>query len=217
VQAQKEDARADLIAVRAYLTVEEGQLSDQWIEQGFATGDRSVLPSVACAASGLRRLPSHRGPAIRSAGPDGRAVDGLEPGHELCRAGPLSALVLDGAAPSAATDRYLIWSVVGRRVRPLLEQPTEPDHSEEIVFGPATRFRVLGVEDAGESRLVLLRELGPNTPPGRPGRAPDSQDEAIALRLREAARTLESVSRAGTEWPRRCTGALLPRNGDDRA
>ncbi|MGW2282448.1 hypothetical protein [Streptomyces sp. NPDC001770] len=210
VQAQQEDARADLIAVRSYLTAQEGQLGHRGVEQGIVTGDPAVLPFVACAASGLRRLPSHRGPAARSAGPDRRAVDGLLPGQELRRAGPMSAVVLDGATPSAETGLYLIWSVVGRRVRPLLDQPVAPDAPEEIVFGPGTRFRVLSVDEAGASRLVLLREIGPGIPPGRPGQALDSQDDAILLRLREAARTLGTDDRAGAGWPERCAGPLFP-------
>ncbi|MGW1467823.1 hypothetical protein ACWCPT_26165 [Streptomyces sp. NPDC002308] len=210
VQAQQDDARADLIAVRSYLTDQEGKWGHRSIERGIAAGDPDVLPFVACAASGLRRLPSHRGPAARGVGPDSSAVDGLLPGQELRRAGPMSALVLDGATPSAETGLYLIWSVVGRRVRPLLDQPVAPDAPEEIVFGPGTRFRVLSVDGAGASRLVLLREVGPATPPGRPGQALDSQDDAIVVRLREAARTLGSGGRTGADWPERCTGPLHP-------
>ncbi|MFE9853129.1 hypothetical protein ACFYPN_30660 [Streptomyces sp. NPDC005576] len=216
VQAQREDARADLIAVRAYLTSPEGKLSHRGVERAFADGDRDIMPFVACAASGLRRLPSHRGPAARSAGTESGAADGLIAGQELCQAGPMSALVLEGMAPSATVDRYLIWSVVGRRVRPLLEQSTAPDVLEEIVFGPGTRFRVLAVDDAAGSRLILLRELGPSTPPGRPGQALDSQDVAILDRLRAAAPALETGSGAAPEWPDRCTGAL-PRSTSDLA
>ncbi|MFE4654267.1 hypothetical protein [Streptomyces sp. NPDC056707] len=207
-RAQQDDARADLVAVRAYLTTLQGPMSHGWVKQETSRDGDAVQSFLSCLASGLRRLPSHRGAAIRSLGLTSVPVEGLLPGQELYESAPLSALTLDGTIPSSAVDRYLIWSVLGRRVRPLLDQPPALRETEEIVFGPGTRFRVLEVRDSGSARLILLRELPDKAPILAPGNALDPQDTAVLARLHDAAETVDGVSNAGLTWPERCSGLV---------
>lgn len=203
---QNDAVLADLIAVRSYLTLDEGPLSRPWLEQQLAAGSADAYPCLACQASGLRRLPSYRGIVVRDAGTLSSRERALPPGTELSEPGPVSTFVLEGA-PAATGDRYLIRSVTGRRVRSLSAPVTQGQQSEEIVFGPGTRFRVLGSVDRPGATTVLLSEVAAGSPAARQG-TQDALDRDAREQLVQALDQLPEAASA-VPWPARLSG-LLP-------
>lgn len=211
---EQEAARADLIALQLYLRTEEGPLGHAELGDSLRSGEERLLPYAACVASGLRRMPSFRGLAVRGGGaPDAPPEASPPPGRVLRGPGPLSTLTFDGSGRAPAGTRYAIWSVTGRRVRHLLEAAGASGSDaprEEVVFAPGTAFRVLDVRPDGPSRLTLLREL-PVLPPANPaGPEPlDDQDRAVLARIDEAlARRTTEAGRFA--WPDRCAGPVAP-------
>ncbi|MEU7363559.1 MULTISPECIES: hypothetical protein [Streptomyces] len=202
---QNDAVLADLIAVRSYLTLDEGPLSRPWLEQQLAAGSADAYPCLACQASGLRRLPSYRGIVVRDAGTLSSRAKALPPGTELSEQGPVSAFVLEGA-PAATGDRYLIRSVTGRRVRSLTAPVTQGQQSEEIVFGPGTRFRVLGSVDRPDVTTVLLSEVAAGSPAARQG-TQDALDRDAREQLVQALDQLPGTA-ATVPWPARLSGPL---------
>ncbi|MFE5023393.1 hypothetical protein ACFRAO_08775 [Streptomyces sp. NPDC056656] len=203
VRNRADDAiRSDLVALHLHLT-----------------GEAAVLPASrrrAAINAGLRRLPSYRGPALRSTGPGAGAEDPA-PGTELSADAPISALAADRPLPEGGDDRYLIWSATARRIRPLVDDgAADADAVEEIVFGAGTRLRVLGVEDrpAG-GRLVLLRELPDSAPPAAPGEL-DAQDTLFQERLLTWLADSQPRWDKAAAWPERCVGRLAERPGARR-
>ncbi|HEY5835863.1 hypothetical protein [Streptomyces sp.] len=208
MQDPDEDVHADLIAVRCFVARDDGPLSWTWLERQLAAGSGDAFSYLTCLASGLRRLPSHRGVVVRDAGvlpPEART---LSPGRELCEAGPVATFTLDGAPPSAA-DRYLIWSATGRRVGSLFASPPAAGNGEEIVFGPGTRFRVLRTQGQPGAVSVLLREVADGAPAARSGE-PDAQDRAALEALLQAVGRAPAAD-AVASWSPRLTGQLVER------
>jgi hypothetical protein len=197
--AQVDAARTDLVAVHLYLGGDDGELPDVEDPGSY----------IACLTSGLYRLPSYRGVAVRG----GLAADGgLErflPGAVIHEPGPVSALPIGVAAGlSAAAGGYVIWSSTGRRVRPLLGSGAGAA-SDEVVFPPGTAFRVLDIRSADPAPIVLLSEVPGARPDDRPGALNDA-DRATLERLDEALRR-QAPSQGGTApdtWPARCTEPL---------
>ncbi|QKV96029.1 hypothetical protein HUT19_33445 [Streptomyces sp. NA02950] len=207
-----EAARADLVALIAYLTTEEGPLLPRALVRDLHLGEGRLLPYAACIASALRRLPSYRGMALR--GGDAAQPAEAEPraGALLLEPGPVSSLALSSARPGGAPVRYAIWSVTGRKVRQLLDRPAGAKNApEEVVFAPGTAFRVLGSQTVHGSPVILLRELpGPATPQAS---SPDGVEELgqldrAALGRLEAALGQRFTTEQGGDWPERCTGPL---------
>ncbi|UFR02320.1 hypothetical protein KBP30_14505 [Streptomyces sp. Go40/10] len=216
---QSEETPADLVAVRCFLTLDDGPLSWTWLERRLALGADEALPYLSCLASGLRRLPSYRGVVVRDAGTLPPGASALPPGTELCEPGPVGALALDGA-PASAADRYLVWSVTGRRVRGLFTPGPAggpAGHGEEVVFGPGTRFRVLGTQGRPGAMTVLLREVTDGGPAARSGEQ-EAGDRAALGALRQAA-DREPAAGPAASWPPRLAGQLAerPPEADDRA
>ncbi|MGI5197932.1 hypothetical protein ACQEVY_30600 [Streptomyces sp. CA-288835] len=202
-----EAARVDLIAAHAYLTTEEGVLHHRELTRDLRTGEGRLLPYAGCLASGLRRLPSYRGVALR-----GGDAAGPEPAIGALVQEPASVSALAGASglPTGAAVRYAIWSVTGRKVRQLLDRPAgSPEAYEEVVFVPGTGFRALGVRTGpGGSPVVLLREL-----PGNSTAYMDGAEELSSLDLKALAHLEEALSKGfpageGRSWPERCTGSV---------
>ncbi|MEV7526073.1 hypothetical protein [Streptomyces sp. NPDC091371] len=200
VRSRADDAmRSDLVALHLHLT-----------------GEAAVLPEGrrrAAVNAGLRRLPSYRGPALRSTGPGAGAEDPV-PGTELSADAPISALAADRPLPQGGGDRYLIWSATARRIRPLLDDgAASTDAVEEVVFGAGTRLRVLGVRDGrAGGRLVLLRELPDSAPPAALGEL-DPQDALFKERLLTWLADSEPRWDEAAAWPERCVGRLRERPG----
>ncbi|GHB68571.1 hypothetical protein GCM10010377_69290 [Streptomyces viridiviolaceus] len=212
-QAQDQDAQADLIAVRCLLTLDEVPLSWTWLVQQLAAGSADALSYLACLASGLRRLPSYRGIVVRDAGVVPPTAAAPPTGTELCEPLPVGAFALNGAPPIGA-DRYVIWSVTGRRVANLLA-PSPGAEGEEILFAPGTRFKVLATRGSPGAMTVLLRELADGDPTAQPGGL-DAQDRGALEHLAQAADRVPRTAGA-MPWPPRLTGRLAerhPRAGD---
>lgn len=206
---QVDAARTDLVAVHLYLSDSHGELTPP----GEATPDDAGLPGcyTACLASGLCRLPSYRGVAVRGGLSAGEGIERFVPGSVLREPGPVSALPLGVAAGlSAAAGGFVIWSSTGRRVRPLLGS-VPGLAADEVVFPPGTGLRVLDVRSAGPAPIVLLSEVlgsGPAADDRRGGL--DDADRATLERLDEALRR-QAPSSGGaspTTWPTRCAKPL---------
>ena len=159
------DALVDLVAVHLYLAGQTRRFDD--LVRSGAAGPH--VPLARCIASGLRRLPSHRGAAMTRV-----TLTEQEIGWYDGR-----ALVTEWAfAPCLTTGRFripgevdvLVWSMTARRT-----QLFAPELPEQVVFLPGTSFKVLSVATDGRTR-VLLRELSASEvgPDGRvaPGRVP---------------------------------------------
>ncbi|MEW2519472.1 hypothetical protein [Actinacidiphila alni] len=191
---EREAARADLAAVHAYLTAEEGPLHHRELVRGLRAGEERLRPYAACVASGLRRLPSYRGIALRGGAADG---GGPEAGALLHDPAPVAALTRPPAGDGALPPRYAIWSSAGRRT---------PDG---IVFAPGTGFRVLGTWKApAGTTVVLLRELPAHATAYMDGARELSPRDLAALGHLKA--VLDAGLPAGAErsWPERCAGPV---------
>ncbi|WP_327249996.1 hypothetical protein [Streptomyces sp. NBC_01320] len=204
-----EAARADLIAVQAYLTSYEEFVSGQALAEDLLAGGTRLLPYLACLASGLRRLSSYRGISLRGlrsvGGIPGNAGEALEPGSLLQAPGPVSSLAHAAEWPGGAPLGYAIWSVTGRRVRQLLPGGSGSG-AGEVVFAPGTAFRVLGTQEVAGLAVVLLREL-PATESAIATNSPAGQqlDRTALTRLEEA---LTGGLPMRGSWPERCVGRV---------
>ncbi|PPS77975.1 MULTISPECIES: hypothetical protein [Streptomyces] len=199
--AEQEAARTDLVALHVYLDTSydpeapdapapdspAARLNHAALARGMRTGDERLLPYAACVASALRRLPSYRGLAIRRTH---EADGGLVPGTLLRDPGPMCALPLGAGAPRPAGAQYAIWSVTGRRTRPLTGRPASAGSAsggDEVVFAPGTLLRVLDAREADGAPLVLLREVPAAGAVPQDVRL-DDHDRAALDRLDEALR-----------------------------
>ncbi|MEV5807217.1 hypothetical protein [Streptomyces parvulus] len=205
---EQDAARADLIALRMYLHVTEGQLSHGALSRALRIGEPRMLPYGACVASALNRLPSYRGVVLRgmgsgSAAEASRAQELPRPGELLRDAAPLSATPLDPTRAAAVPDRsYVVWSVAGRRVRQLADLASE---SEEVVFAPGTHFRVLDVRRDGSSTQIYLRELTS----AAVAAGPDPKgDQDVLTRLHDVARGRTGTPASPGMWRERCAGLI---------
>ncbi|MET8832063.1 hypothetical protein ABZX40_40600 [Streptomyces sp. NPDC004610] len=209
--ADPQEAAAELTVLHAYLA-EESNVRRVLLES-LAAGGGELLPLLGCVASGLRRLPSYRGAAVRSAGGAlGEAAELLLPGEELGEAGPIGAVGFDKAYPAVPADHYLIWSMTGRKAAAALVEPdpaagAEGDTAAEVLFAPGTRLRVLQVARRGAAQVVLLRELPEAAPPAAPGRLDDT-DNSVLKRLLGLLELAAGPGTGAEEWPERRTGAL---------
>ncbi|MFI8093620.1 hypothetical protein ACIF9R_35820 [Streptomyces sp. NPDC086080] len=203
-----EEARADLIALHAYLTDEDGPLHHTALVGDLRAGNGRLPGYAACLASALRRLPSYRGVVLRGAGPD-TGEELPEPGALLLEPAPVGALTLPRACPEGSPVRYAIWSTTGRAVRQLLDRPAAAGGAGEIVFAPGSAFRVLGVRATHGAPVTLLREL-----PATAAVYQDGAEEELSGLDRSALDRLEKAldgllpGGAGPGWPDRCTGPV---------
>ncbi|WEP00898.1 hypothetical protein A6P39_042815 (plasmid) [Streptomyces sp. FXJ1.172] len=145
---------ADLAAVHAYLT----DADSEQLRASLAAGDAQVLTFLRCLASGLRRLPSYRGVALRTGTWPGTHMTTGTAGTDLGEAVPVRALAVDRAHPLPTADHCLIWSATGRRTKALTDSDTSPG-CDDLLFAPGARFRLLEVGRQGTATVALLREL----------------------------------------------------------
>ena len=157
--SQVDAARTDLVAVHIYLSGGHDQLDDREPVRASRDGADVLDSSTASLVSGLCRLPSYWGVAVRGGLPADGGLERLVPGRLLRGPWPVSALPIGVATDlSAAAGGYVIWSSTGRRVRPLLG--TGPGSaSDEVVFPPGAGFRVLEVRSEDAAPIVLLSEV----------------------------------------------------------
>jgi hypothetical protein len=205
---QMDAARTDLVAVHVHLS---GGLDEFGPHE---PGDGVPAAYTACLSSGLGRLPSYRGVAVRG-GLSAGDLERFVPGGVLRDSGPVSALPIGAAGGLPATaGGYVIWSSTGRRVRTLLGSGPGAT-SDEVVFPPGAVFRVLDVRSAGPAPTVLLVEVvGGGVTDDRPGGLSDA-DRAALERLDEALRRQASTNggAAPATWPARCSLPLGRRGG----
>jgi hypothetical protein len=144
------DALADLAAVKLYLSGHAQQ-----VDQGARTGQVGPhVPFGRCVAAGLRRLPSHRGPAMLRAAL-GDAEWQWYGARSLVTEWAFCPAVAAGGWRLPGTVDFMIWSVTARRT-----ELVDPAGGRQVIFLPGTRFRVLRVR-SGQRREVLLREIAP--------------------------------------------------------
>jgi hypothetical protein len=189
---QLDAARTDLVAVHIHLTGGAAELAGQRPDD--------LACYTACLGSGLCRLPSYRGVAVRGGLPAGW-LERFVPGRVLREPGPVSALPIGTAGDlPARMGGYVIWSSTGRRVRPLVGAASGAA-SDEVVFPPGVTFRVLDVRSDGPEPLVLLSEVsGAGSAAERTEDLTDA-DRATLQRLDEALRRQEPADEKKTARP----------------
>ncbi|MEW2520811.1 hypothetical protein [Actinacidiphila alni] len=207
------DAETDLVALRLYLSGNHAEVDAA--VRSARTGPH--VPLARCVASGLRRLPSHRGPTLfdaelhaaqRAWYTEGRLVTEWA----FCAASLLPA----GSAPAVTAPSFLMWSMTARRTGPL-----DSGAPDRVIFLPGTAFKVLRPAEGPESP-VLLRELTPQEvgPDGRvaPGRIP--LDDLALESLTRAADSLSAkpapVAPGPGSGPAAVPPGLLSANGRPR-
>ena len=175
----------DLVAVKVYLEAAEHR-ADAALRAG-RLGE--LRPYVHCVASGLRRLPSHRGPVWVGAPADAEPP-GHQPGAVLVERGLLSALA-GPVVPAGSGNDFLIWSVTGRRVCGLDDDAGAG--GERVVFPPGCAFKVVGrlAGPGVDGATTLLREVVGSSADDRTLTA---RDLVIAERLAGVAREGAAVS-----------------------
>ncbi|MFK0160437.1 hypothetical protein ACIQVK_51350 [Streptomyces sp. NPDC090493] len=189
------DALADLAAVHLYLAEERRNL-DEALDEGVAGGHLSL---ARCVASGLRRLPSFRGPATVSTGTVGPVMDWYREHRYVTEQSFWTA----SASPAALREGgsgFVVWSLTAR-----LTGTVDPSAPDQLIFLPGTRFKVLRVVD-GRRPLVLLRELFPPEP-GAGGREPADTNGKKSTWLDES--TLDELELM-TAGPRAASPSVMP-------
>ncbi|MFE4758570.1 hypothetical protein ACFRIB_51975 [Streptomyces mirabilis] len=169
---------ADLAAVHAFVNADSPRRRADAVRAALSGGDPGLLAYLACLTSGLRRLPSYRGAAVRVAGVFDEGVRLLLPGEEVGEAVPVGAAPLDKGYAALPQDHYLIWSVTGRRTSVLTDSEGS-QHQDGVHFGPGTRFRVLRSLPRAGATVMLLRELPLNAPVAVPGLLDDTDTQIM--------------------------------------
>lgn len=150
--ASTAEVAQELATLRAYLRGALTRLDDRLRNGPTRDQDRDL---VACLVSGLRRLPTHHGAVYHRAHRGQLSLDGYFPGSLLVEPTitrtDRTAFPAGGFGTGGKID-YVIWSENGRRA-PLLI-----GHGETVLFAPATRFRVLEVDEIGDEVTVFLAE-----------------------------------------------------------
>ncbi|WP_424860668.1 hypothetical protein [Streptomyces sp. MMS24-I29] len=190
-------ARADLVAVRLYLTSpHDGPFGA--LALAVAAGANELRPYAACLSSGLSRLPALRGTLVRAVpGPD--VPDDVVPGAVLRTEAPLDVVHLEAKnapVPPPEYVRHVIRPLTARRISVL----TRDGSGTGALFAPGTAFSVLARHEADGDlpARVLLAELPSGAGPFR-----SPSDEAVA-RMETAARRMPLTT--DPPWPGRCTG-----------
>ena len=173
----------ELAAVHVFATSDQRQFVDA-IRSGDAA---SQYPFISCLAGGLRRLPSLQGLVVRGGPGEAETVADYVVGSELVEPAPMLG-VSDESADVSGSVELLIWSVTARRLGGLADD----ENSADVVFPPATSYRVLAVE--ADSGRVLLTEVGKKQ---RSEEARKRHDARVLERLTEAAKSRDE--RAGAE------------------
>jgi hypothetical protein len=173
---------------------------------------------LACAACGLRRLPSFRGTVYCPANLSSAGADAYQSGQTVVE----PSFIITTSSPAISCNgngEYVIWSETGKRVAALAVR-ARPD---EVIFAPGTSFKVLQVDSARSAPRIFLREL-PSHNPGSdagPGPTPPAGTQWSPLDLR----VLDQLARAATirddtppdnETARRWPSTALPIGLDDQ-
>ncbi|AGZ38808.1 hypothetical protein [Actinoplanes friuliensis] len=154
------DTMVDAVAVRLYLSA-LGVGLDAALRDG-AIGPQ--VPFARCVASGLGRLPSHRGATVLSAELSDADLREIRDRGVLTDWGFTSALTEPPPGLPGNVD-ILIWSMTARRTR-LLEPDDDHRADGRVLFLPGTSFKVLDAAEPGSETRghLLLRELSTDEP-----------------------------------------------------
>ncbi|GAA1027971.1 MULTISPECIES: hypothetical protein [Amycolatopsis] len=172
----------DLVGVQVYLANGGARTS-----AALNAGPLSALRSYACCVmSGLRRLPSHRGPVLHVE----RVAADSGVGTVVTSDRFVNAVSSTNAGLPEGSE-CLVWSVTGRRVADVA--PSDPSMAGRVVFSPGRSFKVLR---NGGGRVLLREVLDQHEPAEitsrdkqilnrleRVAEARDEQSGAFALRL----------------------------------
>ena len=194
--ASDTDVLTDLVALRLYLTGKIGGLDDA-VRAG-KVGPH--VPLARCVASGLRRLPSYRGPLRTRASLTEEQVRWYG-ARGLVTEWSFLPAVASGELELPGTAEILIWSMSARRTG--LLDPSRPD---QVVFQPGTSFKVLGAEAGEEGPRIRLRELT------RTEVAPDGTVQSVPALDEFAVSVLEE---AGKAWRQEDPVQRLPADRQD--
>ncbi|MGW3634511.1 hypothetical protein ACWD7F_30920 [Streptomyces sp. NPDC005122] len=197
---EKEAARADLIAVRLYLSASEGPLSHIELAAALRAGSERLLPYAACLGSGLRRLPPFQGAVLIGSSADDTSESTPAAGTVLHELAPVCGLPVDDTGPPLGA-RYAIWSTGGRRVQ---QSRGSAPSSDQVVFAPGTRFRVLEVRPGQRAPLVLMRELPAGDRVAEGETNPFDRLDRAALAGLHAALRGKPRDAVSFVWPERC-------------
>lgn len=196
------DALTDLVAVKLFLSGDSGQV-DRAVRS--ATVGPHV-PLARCIASGLRRLPSYRGPSLLRTDATAAERGWFAAGRLVTEWGFCTSRTDVEAVGDGDTD-FLIWSMTARRTNLL-----DSERADQVVFVPGTSFKVLRAQDGGERHTVLMRELLPSEidDDGRVEVARVPLDEIALAGLDQALKIVEgaepangaeAAAGAGSGWP----------------
>ncbi|MFB7781002.1 hypothetical protein [Streptomyces bauhiniae] len=142
---------ADLAAARLFVKGETPFLDEALINDSV-TKDQISL--ARCIASGLRRLPLHRGPVWARTDAPSAALDWYRNRTSVADHSFWSARTGPMEAGSSAPD-FLLWSLTGRRVGAI-----DLDDPNRLIFPPGVRFKILKVVRMPQP-VVLMREFFP--------------------------------------------------------
>jgi hypothetical protein len=185
------DVLVDLVAVQLYLAGHTCQFDD--LVRSAIAGPH--VPLARCIASGLRRLPSHRGPVLVRAELTEQDLRWYG-SRKVVTEWAFVPCVTGGRLRLPGSTEVLIWSMTARRTHLLA-----PERPEQVVFLPGTGFKVLSATGRDGAR-VLLRELSASEvgADGRvdPGRVP-LDDVALA-----------GLTEAGERWRQEEASEDLP-------
>lgn len=157
-----EDVRTDLVAVLLHHLDEGMPLSRAELVASARRGDTgSPAAFLHCLGSGLRHLPSHRGPVLLAAHAEAHDLTAYVPGQVLTEPAAISGVpALD--ADLAAPVELAVWSSTGRRTVLF----GGPGDEQEVTFPPGTCFSVIGVMERTRARILLRETTGEDDPAG---------------------------------------------------
>ncbi|HMH93671.1 MAG TPA: hypothetical protein VK586_21645 [Streptosporangiaceae bacterium] len=173
-------------------------------------------PRVACALSGLRRLPSFTGVVFSSASSPGWVPRAYAAGQLLVEPAFVQATSSWQVALEGGIE-YVIWSETGKRAAALAADADR----DEIIFAAGTAYQVLHISalsETGHVRVFLresasFRGVGPGRQPvplSQPDGRLDEMTGKVLERLVTVAARHDDAAAAGQVMDRPGTGSRLP-------
>lgn len=134
------------------------------------TGPAVSEEKLNALLSALQKFPPHGGITYR--GIPGDALDAHREGEALVTTG-LTATSRDIRIATENATAAGLYVVVGRTGR-AIESASRSPHEREVVFLPATLFRVARHARLGDLPVVLVEQLDPRQPPAPTEQDPDA-------------------------------------------
>jgi hypothetical protein len=183
-----DDVIVDLVAVQVYLSSPE-----RAVDLALRGGQLGAMgPYVGRVVSGMRRLPSYRGPVL-CGGTLGGQREAYQAGRLLTEPALVTATtMLDAQVPGDV--EFLIWSLTGRRTGAL--EPRREWGGGRVVFLPESHFLVLAAMPTAGPLRVLLAEVGGARVADGPQVMPTERDRETLAKLADAADRRDTVPAA---------------------